>query len=135
MGECLEDYCPVSFLYHYTYSHYLDIRYTKNHEWARKIDKPGQVRVGITDYAQKALGDLVFLELPKPGSRLARNGIHMLPTYVSNCTILDVLGIAESVKGASDIYSPIGGTVIDVNSSALTKPSMINKSPESEGSA
>lgn len=56
------------------YAHPVDIRYTKNHEWVRSTEAGDQVRVGITDYAQRALGDLVFLELPKSGSKVSRNG-------------------------------------------------------------
>lgn len=78
----------------------------------------GKVRIGITDYAQKALGDLVYVELPKLESLVKRK---------------DMIGVVESVKGASDVYAPVSGTITNVNELVITKPSLINKSPEEEG--
>lgn len=76
------------------------------------------VRVGITDYAQKALGDLVYVELPRIGDIIKRS---------------EVVGVVESVKGASDVYAPVSGTVRGINDKAVAKPSLINKSPEADG--
>jgi glycine cleavage system H protein len=84
-------------------------RYTKEHEWIEVAGKTG--KVGITDYAQSTLGDIVFVELPKPGSSLERG---------------KVFGSVESVKAVSDLYSPITGTVMEVNEELATAPEKIN---------
>jgi glycine cleavage system H protein len=84
-------------------------RYTKEHEWIDVAGKTGTV--GITDYAQSTLGDIVFVELPKPGSALERG---------------KVFGSVESVKAVSDLYSPVTGTVIAVNEELATAPEKIN---------
>jgi glycine cleavage system H protein len=89
-----------------------DYRYTKTHEWV-KID--GDVAtIGLTDFAQSELGDITYLELPSPGTQLKR---------------LESLGVVESVKAASDVYSPISGEVIEGNSSAEATPELVNQSP------
>lgn len=105
-------------------------RYTKDHEWIQVMtgelssSSPGASvapvfgRVGVTNYAQKALGDLVYVELAKKNSQLSKGS---------------PIGVVESVKGASDIYSPVSGRVIAVNEAVVKKPSLINKHPESEG--
>lgn len=80
--------------------------------------RPQTVRVGITDYAQRALGDLVYVELPKVGTSIKQK---------------EPVGVVESVKGASDVYAPITGTVTQINENATLKPSLINKSPEKDG--
>ncbi len=86
------------------------LKYTKNHEW---IELDGtKARVGITDHAQEALGDIVFVELPELDSELQ---------------IDDVLGVVESVKSASDIYVPLSGTVIAVNTEVAEEPELINQ--------
>lgn len=89
-----------------------DLKYTKDHEWVR-IDG-GQAQVGITDYAQKQLGDVVYLELPEVGRTLARG---------------DVFGTIESVKAVSELYAPVAGEVVEVNSHLTQKPESVNKDP------
>lgn len=89
-----------------------DLKYTKDHEWVR-VDG-GQARVGITDYAQKQLGDIVYLELPEVG-RTVNKG--------------DVFGTIESVKAVSELYAPVSGEVTEVNSALTEKPETVNKDP------
>jgi glycine cleavage system H protein len=89
-----------------------DLLYSQDHEWL-KVDG-NQVTVGITDYAQHALGDIVFVELPQVGARLAAGG---------------VLGVTESVKAASEIYTPVSGLVVRVNQELTDKPELINEHP------
>lgn len=84
-------------------------RYTREHEWIEVEGKTG--KVGITDYAQNNLGDIVFVEMPKPGSKVERG---------------KVFGSVESVKAVSDLYSPVTGTVIAVNEELATAPEKIN---------
>ncbi len=88
-----------------------DLKYAKSHEWARLTDD-GLVTVGITDHAQEALGDIVFLELPEVG-RLVKAG--------EECAVV------ESVKAASDIYAPIAGEVVAVNRAAIDAPESVNQ--------
>lgn len=76
------------------------------------------VRMGITDYAQRSLGDLVFVELPKPGTTIGQK---------------QMIGVVESVKGASDIYAPVSGTIKQTNGQVINKPSLINKKAEDDG--
>lgn len=90
--------------------------YTKEHEWAKKEN--GKVRVGITDYAQEKLGDIVYVELPEVGKVLNAG---------------DVLGVVESVKSASDVYSPVSGKVIEVNRELEDSPSLVNEEPYGNG--
>lgn len=94
-------------------------RYTEDHEWVQPLGT-GRARIGITDYAQNALGDFVYVELPKVGAQVAKK---------------DSIGVVESVKGASDIYAPVSGTITAVNEAAAAKPSLVNKSPEKDGSS
>jgi glycine cleavage system H protein len=89
-----------------------DLKYTKSHEWVRISGS--EARVGITDYAQKQLGDVVYLELPEVGRTLKRG---------------DVFGTIESVKAVSELYSPIGGEVVEVNTKLVEKPEAINSDP------
>jgi glycine cleavage system H protein len=89
-----------------------DRRYTKEHEWVRIAGDVGTV--GITDYAQHELGDVVFVEMPKPGTKLKAG---------------DRLGTVESVKAVSDIFSPVSGEVTEVNESLADAPEAINKDP------
>jgi glycine cleavage system H protein len=84
-------------------------RYTKEHEWIEVAGKTG--KVGITDYAQSTLGDIVFVELPKPGAALTRG---------------KVFGSVDAVKAVSDLYSPVTGTVLTVNEELATAPEKIN---------
>ena len=95
--------------------HPQDCRYTKDHEWIKFEGDRG--RVGITDYAQKQLGDVVFLELPEVG-RVLKAG--------------EQLGTVESVKAVSELYSPVAGEVVEVNAALVAKPETINKDPHGE---
>jgi len=90
-----------------------NLRYTKDHEWV-KVESDGTVTVGITDYAQAALGDVTFIDLPKVGKQLES---------------ADVFGTVESVKAASDLYSPVSGEVIAINSSLNDTPDLVNREP------
>ena len=89
-----------------------DRRYTKEHEWIRMEGNAGTV--GITEYAQHELGDVVFVELPKPGAHL-KSG--------------QTMGTVESVKAVSDIFSPVSGEVIEINETLAQSPEQINKDP------
>ena len=89
-----------------------DCRYTKEHEWIRVEGDRGVV--GVTDHAQKQLGDVVFLELPEVGRSLAAN---------------EVFGTVESVKAVSELYSPAAGEVMEVNSELVQKPELVNGDP------
>src|SRR5512144_68926 len=88
-----------------------NLRYTTQHEWAR-TEADGTVAVGITDHAQAALGDLVYLELPDVGRKLAAG---------------DACAVVESVKAASDVYAPMGGEVIAVNAELTDAPEKVNE--------
>lgn len=94
-----------------------DLKYLKSHEWARRA-ADGRVTVGISDHAQDALGDLVYVELPQVGQRLA---------------VGDKFAVVESVKAASDVYSPVAGVVVEVNAALADAPETINRSPYGEG--
>jgi len=93
------------------------LRYARTHEWAR-VEQDGTVTVGITDFAQEALGDVVFVEHPEVGRALEPS---------------DEAGVVESVKAASDIYSPIAGTVVAVNDALVDAPELVNQDPYGEG--
>lgn len=93
-----------------------DLRYTSDHEWARV--EGGRVRIGITDYAQDALGDVVFVQLPEPGARVE-----------SGASFSEV----ESTKSVSDIYAPVAGVVVEVNSDLADAPQKLNEDPYGEG--
>jgi glycine cleavage system H protein len=93
-----------------------DLQYTKSHEWVRVED--GVATIGITDHAQDELGDVVFVELPETGATLAPG---------------DSFGAVESVKAVSDLYSPVGGEVVEVNSALEDSPEKINEDPYGEG--
>ena len=94
-----------------------ELKYAKSHEWAR-LEEDGTVTVGISDHAQDALGDVVFVELPEDGAELAAG---------------DEAGVVESVKAASDIYAPVGGTVIAVNGELEETPETVNSDPYNDG--
>ena len=94
-----------------------ELRYNESHEWVRQ-EEDGTVTVGITDHAQAQRGDLVYVELPEPGLSLQAN---------------ESLGVVESVKAASDIYSPIGGRVVAVNTALADAPEQVNADPYGEG--
>ena len=94
-----------------------ELRYASTQEWAR-LEEDGTVTVGITDHAQDALGDVVFVELPEVGTSLAAG---------------DDAGVVESVKAASDIYAPLGGEVIAVNEQLEDEPETVNTDPYNDG--
>lgn len=89
-----------------------DLKFTKTHEWVR-VDGD-VVTIGISDHAQTELGDITYLELPEIGDRV---------------TAGEPLGIVESVKAATDIYSPVNGEVVEVNTGAVDEPGLVNESP------
>ena len=93
-----------------------DLLYSADHEWARKEE--GRARVGITDYAQDALGDIVFVQMPEPGAPV-----------VAGQPLCEL----ESTKSVSDVYSPLDGTVVEVNSELVDQPQRINEDPYGEG--
>jgi len=93
-----------------------DLHYTKDHEWVKIEGK--KATVGITDHAQHELTDIVFVELPKVGKALKAH---------------DILGVVESVKSASEIYSPISGRVIEANKTLEDTPEIVNKDPYGKG--
>ena len=93
-----------------------ELRYSTDHEWARQAE--GVVRVGITDYAQDALGDVVFVELPKVGTEVAAGA---------------TLGEVESTKSVSEIYAPVAGTVVAVNDALASSPELVNSDPYGGG--
>ena len=94
-----------------------DLKYTKEHEWLRQ-EEDGSVTIGVTDHAQSALGDLVYVELPEVGQDVECGGD---------------MAVVESVKAASDVYAPIGGTVIQVNADLADDPEKINADPYGDG--
>lgn len=89
-----------------------NLYYSKDHEWVRV--EGNKAAIGITDYAQHSLGSIVFVETPKAGKKLSQG---------------DVLGVVESVKAASDIFSPVSGTVAEANEALADKPELLNESP------
>lgn len=94
-----------------------NLKYSKEHEWALAMED-GVIKVGITDYAQDAMGDIVFVELPQVGDSFAAG---------------EVFGSLESVKAVSECYLPVGGTVTAVNETLLDSPELVNKDPYGEG--
>ena len=94
----------------------MSVYYTKEHEWVRVEGDTGIV--GISDFAQGQLGDVVFVEVPEAGKTLGRG---------------DEAAVVESVKAASDVYSPVGGTVTEGNQAVVDEPSLVNTDPEGEG--
>ncbi|MEW8958789.1 glycine cleavage system protein GcvH [Neomoorella humiferrea] len=93
-----------------------NLYYSKDHEWVEV--EGNRARIGITDYAQESLGDIVFVELPQVGDELAAG---------------DSFGVVESVKSASDVYAPVGGKVVAVNEALLDSPQDINADPYGKG--
>ena len=93
-----------------------DLRYSKDHEWARLED--GRVRIGITDYAQDALGDVVFVQIPDVGAQVSMG---------------ESFSEVESTKSVSDIYAPVSGTIVDVNRSLDDAPEQLNADPYGAG--
>jgi glycine cleavage system H protein len=94
-----------------------DLKYAKSHEWVKKLPD-GTVLIGISDYAQGSLGDLVFVEVPKVGRKLAAG---------------EACAVVESVKAASDVYAPIAGEVIDANPKLVDAPEILNTDPYEAG--
>ena len=94
-----------------------ELRYATSHEWIR-IEDDGNASVGISDHAQDALGDIVFVELPEPGTSVNAK---------------DEVAVVESVKAASDIYSPVLGSIIAINETLLDAPETVNSSPYENG--
>jgi glycine cleavage system H protein len=94
-----------------------DLKYVKSHEWVKKLPD-GNVLIGISDYAQASLGDLVFVEVPKAGRKLAAN---------------EACAVVESVKAASDVYSPIAGEVLEANPKLVDAPEILNTDPYEAG--
>jgi len=90
-----------------------DLRYAKSHEWV-KLESDGTATVGITDYAQSALGDITYVQLPKVGATLKAG---------------EAFGVVESVKAASDLYAPVAGTVVATNSGLDSAPESLNTAP------
>ncbi len=93
------------------------LKYTESHEWVDANDE-GKARIGISDHAQAALGDLVYVELPAVGDELSQG---------------DACAVVESVKAASDIYTPVSGTVIAINEDLDADPAIINSDPYNDG--
>ncbi len=93
-----------------------DLRYTNEHEWVRVENGVGTV--GITDYAQDQLGDVVYVDLPSPGTQLSQ---------------LAVFGEIESVKAVSELYAPVSGEVVESNGALADKPELVNEAPYGEG--
>lgn len=93
-----------------------ELKYTKTHEWAKSENE--RVRIGVTDYAQEKMTDVVYVELPETGKELKKG---------------DELCVLESVKSVSEVYSPVSGKIVDVNKNLETSPELINKSPYDDG--
>jgi len=94
-----------------------ELKYLSSHEWAR-LEDDGTVTIGITDHAQQALGDVVYVELPEVGSTV---------------TLGEEAGVVESVKAASDIFSPVSGEVLEINDALAETPELVNSSPYDDG--
>ena len=93
-----------------------DLRYTKEHEWAKL--EGDKARIGITSFAQEQLGDVVFVELPKMGTKV---------------TAMKTFGVVESVKAVSDLYAPLSGEVVEINVELPKKPEVVNADPYGQG--
>lgn len=93
-----------------------ELLYTKEHEWVRVEDS--EAVVGVTDYAQQQLGDVVYVELPEPGTEVVKG---------------DTFGVVESVKAVSDLYCPLSGTVTAINEALVDKPELVNQEPYDSG--
>ena len=93
-----------------------ELKYTKEHEWAKR--EGDRIRIGITEYAQEQLGDVVFVELPKKGAKV---------------TAHQAFGVVESVKAVSDLFAPVSGEVMETNAELPQKPETVNKDPYGKG--
>lgn len=94
-----------------------DRRYTEDHEWAKREDD-GKIRIGITDYAQDALGDIVYVELPEVGATVGKG---------------DPIAEVESTKSVSDVYAPVSGTILEANEALADSPELVNSDPYGTG--
>jgi glycine cleavage system H protein len=95
-----------------------DLHYSAEHEWARRLDDSSRVRVGVTDFAQDALGDVVYVDLPQVGDKVGAG---------------DSVGELESTKSVSEMYAPVAGTIAAVNEALADNPGLINEDPYGEG--
>jgi glycine cleavage system H protein len=95
-----------------------DLRYSSEHEWARRLDDGSTVRVGITDFAQDSLGDVVYVDLPAVGASVSAN---------------EAVGELESTKSVSEMYAPVSGTVVAVNEALADSPQLLNEDPYGDG--
>jgi glycine cleavage system H protein len=95
-----------------------ELRYSSEHEWARRLDQESRVRIGITDFAQDALGDVVYVDLPAVGTRVQA---------------AESVGELESTKSVSEMYAPIGGVVASINDALADRPQLLNDDPYGEG--
>ena len=95
-----------------------ELRYTEEHEYVKPTGDSGVVRIGITDYAQGELGDVVFVELPKAGAALGK---------------MQVFGTIEAVKAVSELFSPVAGTVVEANGALESDPALVNRDPYGDG--
>lgn len=95
-----------------------ELRYSSEHEWARRLDDGSRVRVGITDFAQDALGDVVYVDLPTVGTQVKA---------------AESVGELESTKSVSEMYAPVTGVVVAVNEALVDNPQLINEDPYGEG--
>lgn len=95
-----------------------DLLYTEDHEYLKPAGEPGVVYIGVTDYAQGELGDIVFVELPKVGAKFSKH---------------DVFGTIEAVKAVSELFAPVGGEVLEVNSRLDGEPALVNSDPYGDG--
>jgi len=95
-----------------------DLLYTEDHEYLKPAGEPGVVYIGVTDYAQGELGDIVFVELPKVGTKFKKH---------------DVFGTIEAVKAVSELFAPVGGEVLEVNARLDGEPALVNSDPYGDG--
>ena len=95
-----------------------DLQYTEEHEYIRRTEDPTVVQIGITDYAQGELGDIVYIELPEVGATFHK---------------MEVFGTIEAVKAVSELFSPVTGEIVEINSGLDTEPATINQDPYDEG--
>jgi glycine cleavage system H protein len=96
-----------------------ELRYSTEHEWARRLEEDGsRVRIGITDFAQDALGDVVYVDLPAVGTKVEAS---------------EAVGELESTKSVSEMYAPVGGVVVAVNEALADNPQLLNEDPYGEG--
>lgn len=95
-----------------------DLLYTEDHEYLKPAGEPGVMYIGVTDYAQGELGDIVFVELPKVGATFKKH---------------DVFGTIEAVKAVSELYAPVSGTVVEINPRLDGEPALVNSAPYGDG--